>query len=351
MTHTATMNETKMENKEEVKKSVEKSTGVNEEKVDVKKSNSSKSSGGKIKFSNRTMSSFGLSIGTGLSLESVFEPTHDRYDKDRVIPNKVKIEDYNILAVNVMTIARNIVEATVSGCSVPYEDIIKAMSSKGIKGLFQSASSDDKLDAFEATILEELGIIEGLLFGIEKTDVFFYLPDYSYISSIYNKGKRESITKTHLKNVMLYNVLKSMSLKDGIKIHTGHDYHKLGFKQSSKILMLTSYGFDLFNYGRIDLLESHTGVVCKKHSFNKRYKKLGDKPYNMLPYDEALYYLLGDTGTSMLCSPDGEKIRSIIYREATEGKWTDQTSILIVLRQLGRYKEISNALKNFTRLY
>ena len=43
----------------------------------------------------RTLSSFPLSIGTGLMLESIFKPTIDRYDNERKIPQGIGIDTYN----------------------------------------------------------------------------------------------------------------------------------------------------------------------------------------------------------------------------------------------------------------
>ena len=44
---------------------------------------------------DRTTTSFGISIGTGLLLESLFDPTTDRYDTERPIPPRVDLTKYN----------------------------------------------------------------------------------------------------------------------------------------------------------------------------------------------------------------------------------------------------------------
>lgn len=281
-------------------------------------------------ISKRVTSSFGISIGTGLSLESLFKPTHPRYDEQRPIPEKVKLENYNVFAVNLMSIARNIVDS----CSQISNDFLEVLKCK----------------EFEDTICEEVNIIEGLMFGM-NTKLMVYLPDYDYISNSLNKGKIDTFTKVAAKNLQIYRTLSKMQFsKLGVKLIRGNKLYKLPFRASDKILMYTTYSSDLLNPYNIKLLESHTGVVVDKENFNKRYKKLGDKPFNMLPFDEVLLYLLGDTVTSMLCT-HGEKVRKLIYKKATEKNWTPKTSILTIVGELKKEKEIMDAMRNFSRLY
>lgn len=284
----------------------------------------------KMDITKRVTSSFGISIGTGLSLESLFKPTHPRYDENRPIPEKVKLENYTVFAVNLMSIARNIVDS----CSQLTNDYLEVLKCK----------------EFEDTICEEINIIEGLMFGM-NTKLMVYLTDYDYISNSLNRGKIDTFTKVAAKNLQIYRTLSRMNFsKLGVKLVRGNKLYRLPFKASDNILMYTTYSNDLLNQYKIKLLESHTGVVIEKENFNKRYKKLSDKPYNMLPFDEVLLYLLGDTVTSMLCT-HGEKVRKIIYNKAVEKKWTPKTSILTIVNELRKEKEVMDAMRNFSRLY
>ena len=45
-------------------------------------------------YLERTVTSFGLSIGTGLMLESALEPTEARHDDKREIPVVINLNDY-----------------------------------------------------------------------------------------------------------------------------------------------------------------------------------------------------------------------------------------------------------------
>lgn len=284
----------------------------------------------KVDLRKRTMSSFNLSIGTGLAFESLFEPTHDRYDKERKIPNKVKIGDYTVFAVNLLTIAKNVLDS----CSQLSNDYLEILKNKD----------------FEAIVCEEISIIEGLLFG-ENIKLYVYLPDHEYLSSSFNKGKIDTFTKLAAKNLQLYKTVSKMKFEDlPVKLIRGSRFYKLAFKSSDKILMFSTFNYDLLNNYNIQLLESHTGVLIKKEEFNKKYKKLNEKPYNMLPYDEMLLYLLGDNTTSMLCTK-GEKVRKLIYNLATSKGWTPKTSILTVITELRKEKELTEAMRNFSRLY
>ncbi len=63
------------------------------------------------KLSERATSSFPISIGTALSLESIFNPLEPAYDPNREIPNKVSIMSYDYFFINVATLIRNILGA------------------------------------------------------------------------------------------------------------------------------------------------------------------------------------------------------------------------------------------------
>lgn len=281
-------------------------------------------------FNTRTCSSFGLSIGTGLALESIFQPTHERYDKERKIPNKIDIKNYNILAINVMTLARNIIES-VNSKEIEFEELAK-------------------LKCLEGVLIAELNILEGLIFG-EDIKIYAYLPDHEFISSKLNKGKKDTFTKVASRGLLLYKSLSKMKFDNcSVKVHSGSKFFKLNFKNSDRILLFSSYSYDFLNNFNISMLESHTGLLLTKERFNKRYKKLGDKSYDMLPYDELLLYLLGDNLTSMLCTK-GESIRKAIYNLAIDKKWNPRTSIITIRSEISRNPVINEAMKNFTRIY
>ena len=59
----------------------------------------------------RNISSFDISIATGLALESLLDPTGKRYDDARVVPNKVDLSVYNEVWFNLHTLARNAISS------------------------------------------------------------------------------------------------------------------------------------------------------------------------------------------------------------------------------------------------
>lgn len=59
----------------------------------------------------RTVSAFPLSVGTSLALESVFNGVQEPIDPNRVIPQKVEINNYDAFWINVGTLFRNLYNA------------------------------------------------------------------------------------------------------------------------------------------------------------------------------------------------------------------------------------------------
>lgn len=267
---------------------------------------------------NRTITSFGLSIGTGLALESIFDPTQERYDNSRVIPNIININDYTYHYINIFTIIRNILNA--------------------------SSLLDVKQFNFNYTntlLLEIIQIETGLinsLYENTKCKVIFLIPRYKFLISRLSKTRNinqnnnyiENIKILNLYNYIVYNI-NMLSSVCSIKLLDNYD---LSFVQQQKNLITTHLGIDLC-YKNIDLLESHTGVLKKEKSFNSKYIKLG-KNYDMsiLPYNEILLSVFGDKS---LIPPMNRELRLKAY-ELSKKKWSLSTGKLKIrsdLKQIG----------------
>ena len=62
-------------------------------------------------LTNRTMSSFPLSIGTALAMETFFNNRILPYDPERQIPDRVDVSLYSTIYINVGTLLRNLMGA------------------------------------------------------------------------------------------------------------------------------------------------------------------------------------------------------------------------------------------------
>jgi hypothetical protein len=274
-------------------------------------------------LSNRTMSSFPLSIGTGLALESVFENTIDRYDSDRVIPNRIDINEYRYHVFNIFTIARNILN------SVPNKDKDNIIASK----------------EFLTVLLEEISVLE-TLYSDTKCQPVIFIPNYKTVYSSLNKGKDTGITKSYVETEKMVNTIKKIEKE--LTIATVKDSYKLP-SLNGNVLITTSYTNDLLiNLKNYTLLESHTGKLKSKYEFNTKYHKLGKKDILMIPFYEELLYILGD---NYLVRPMKLTLRLELRELAIANDWTPRTTREKVLYDLKKSEKLSEALKGYKKIY
>lgn len=272
-------------------------------------------------FSNRIISSFPLSIGTGLALESVFEPTIERYDDTRE-HDKVIINDYKYHIFSIYTLARNIVAAT------------------GIKDKMSVITN--KL--FFKTLKEEIEILISLYSNTECIPVI-YFPDYSEISKKYNRNKDFKTTSVYEELIIIFNAVKPniKSLKEIITVITEKDINV----SNEKMLITTSMASDLIMYKKIKhlyLLESHTGNLVGKENWWKKYHNIGKRPMDVFPFIEELLYVLGD---NTVVRPVSTSFRIQLHEFALANKWTHLTTRDKVMFDIKKDNEIGVVLNSF----
>lgn len=269
-------------------------------------------------LNDRTITSFGLSIGTGLALESVFDPTQERYDNNRTIPNKININDYVYHYINIYTLIRNILNA----CSL-----------LNVKELHINYTNTTLLNILVA----ETNLIHALYTNNTDCKVIFYLPKYKWLLHTLEKTKKLDKNNNYIENVKiiyLYNYITyhvdTLSFVCNLMVLENYN---LNFVQNQKSLITTHLGIDLC-YKNIDLLESHTGLLKKSNSFNSKYIKLG-KDYDMsiLPYNDVLLSIFGDKS---LIPPTEREIRLKTY-ELAKKRWSFTTGRSIIKNDLKRY--------------
>ncbi len=247
-----------------------------------------------IDFSKRLTSSFGVSLATGLMLETCFTPTEERYDPNRTIPKKLKVDEYSYYFVNILTILRNLVESL----EMPIETILKD------KNCF-------------ATLVEELDIIKTLFGNVKNIEVIFYYTDIDKLQKHYNNGKPKIFTKKMENTKLLYKALHNAKLPDldfyDLEIHRNITVLPKSLKQelkNSKILITTHIPPDLLNSSKtapFTLLESHTGALIEEDKFSKKYNKIATTDMTIFPFREILIFYLGDNYTSSITSVKARK--------------------------------------------
>lgn len=267
---------------------------------------------------NRTMTSFGVSIGTGLMLEALFKPTTDRYDPDRPLPEKVDLTRYDGWVFNIYTLIRNILgslSTRVELTPLVIEEVLKTVREEiySIKTLFLSSSSKD--DYFKLLI-----------------------PKYDILVKKFNKNKNINIGYIN-KNLQAINLFKN-HLKQ-IKLDNFIVEPTTGYKIESRLvknhLITTHYILDLLHSNNISILESHTGVIKDSHMWYTKYPPVGKEDLSNLPMLDILIYILGD---GHLVRGFNYKTKSMVLEIANKKRWSYLTTRLKVVNDLRAIKDL-----------
>lgn len=258
-------------------------------------------------LSERTMSAFMLSIGTSLSFESLFPGTQAPYDPERPIPNKVELNDYNELWINLFTLFRNIVGAvpTVRVATLIPDDVGYVMG-------------------------EEVELIQDLvkMYTSGSVKVVFYSSSYQDLKKHF---KHASVRTDNTEKQRQMTDLLTGSINAFYKLQTKRDtlkHFKLYLEPISamdkKVLLLSNYAFDLLSYKKfmkMDLLESHTGVLKGRAKWHTKYSD--GKNLVRMPFNEMLLQVFGDSQTFY---PMDKNLRKDVIELAEASQWNPLTT-------------------------
>lgn len=259
-------------------------------------------------LNNRTTSSFPLSIGTALALESIFiEGPMPYYDKERNIPNVVKLNNYSEIWINLKTLIRNI-----SGASD--------------KDIFTRANPKEIMEI----LIAEIDVINDL-FSIEGRGVCvprYYNCNYDKLKSKYREDKvKFRKEKTDLQLIYTDKVNKTLKmLFDNTDEYSLFD-SEIRSDMHTNSLIITHVPYDLLsynNFNKLDLLETHTGKLKTKHEWYTKYYPIGNIDLSNLPFLKILLLVLGD---HVLIQPNDIRLRRLITEVAEKGKWTTATTL------------------------
>lgn len=254
----------------------------------------------------RSVSSFPISIGTAIALESIFAPRIEQYDPNRQIPNTIDLTKYSYMYFNVLTLFRN-------------------MQGAMDKETFLIARDTELIDV----INQEMEVIKSL-FNVEGHGIctpIFFIPTYEYF---YKNSKfrmikfREDKTEfqkiyTGKQSKVLFELLKTKNVE---KINV-----ELPVYGNKNALLLSHIPLDLLNYKHfniLDLLESHTGKLKSRHTWNSKYFPIPDVDMNMFPFNRKLLMLFGD---KTIIHPSDIRIRKQIADIAKTRHWTTMTTL------------------------
>lgn len=272
-------------------------------------------------LANRTVSSFPLSISTGLAIEALFSPQIAQYDSARIVPDHDDIKKYKHFWINIATLYRNCITA------LKRPDLV----------LVRPEEIKDAL-VFEMEVLRTLLAVEGN--DVCKPVFYFCTYDSQYKKQKHNIIRLRDDTTDLMKHATSV-MMKTMHLL--FKEHSDLGLLKLDdslpFKHDAETLMLSHMPWDLLSHHsakRLTLLESHTGRLKRRHLWYTKYYPMSGVELNTLPFTRKLLLLFGD---KVMFHPVDAKFRRMILDISVNKKWTPLTTDAKVLF------DISNELK------
>lgn len=221
-------------------------------------------------LTNRTMSGFPVSIGTGLALEAIFTPIEESLHEAPPTP----LPDpsiYTSYVFNVETLIRNLLN------SLTYQDTITIRHKH-----------------FLEVIVEEIHFLSSF-FESNNTQALFYTNSYQYFRDTYKDKIRNPTTdKQHLTSAIIDYVLKHAPRE----IQEVQQFSKdISFGKDQKSLLLSHVPADLLSFSKfstLDLLESHTGTIKSRRHWNTKYYPIPQEDMSFLPFLEYLWSVFGD---------------------------------------------------------
>lgn len=221
---------------------------------------------------NRTYSGFPVSIGTGIALETIFDTIMPVYDDSRVTQDKIDTSTYTCYIINIATLLRNLL-GSIDSNKIPL------------------LPKTDILDALK----EEIDWMTNF-FQANGLNIKFYINNYEFVRITYGRDKKLR-TPTTDKQILIDNIyeycLGKLGKEDDVTVFS----NDIKYSKEDSALILTHVPWDLLSYRhfvKLDLLESHTGVVKTRKSWNTKYYQIPDKDMSFLPFMEKLLVTFGD---------------------------------------------------------
>lgn len=277
-------------------------------------------------IADRTTTSFGVSIGTGLLLESLFTPTTERYDPDRVIPPHVDPFKYHHYCINVYTLMRNLLN------SIKVTVTLREVDTKVLAELVVEE------------ILTEIRILQSLASSVELPEdwLVIYIPNYVKLVQQFNVNKDIKLKQIQnmLATFQLYSpYLDRITLSNVIKLSS----NKLPTIYNNS-LITTHFTLDLLNSNYLTLIESHTGILKDNHTWYTKYHPVGKEDLSRLPMSDIVLYILGD---HTLVRGLGITVKKELLIVAEDKNWTYRTTRDKIVSNLKDNEILSEAIKDF----
>ena len=252
----------------------------------------------------RTTSSFPISIGTALALESLMDGKQPPYDPAREIPERIDLKKYQEFWINVDTLLRNLIGSMSSNAAheVPVSHLVEALIA-------------------EKDIIVEL-VRESTNDGVR---VVFYHNDKSDLAKHHPHA---ALRRPATDKQMFTKLIEQKTVQSFMKAFEGFDTVKSFKKQikpdrKCKAIVLTHQAYDLLSahsFDQLDLLESHTGLLKPRSLW---YTKFNEKGLVRIPFNTCTIQVFGDS-TTFKAFP--QAVRKELVELAEKYNWNPLTT-------------------------
>ena len=264
--------------------------------------------------SARSISSFPLSVSTGLALETLFDSQLSPLDPTREIPKREPISRYNNLYINVATLFRNMIGALPSGSNITQVTVNElVMALQGEMEVIRSLLAT-----------EGGGVCKPVFYACTYKHAYTHVPHKAIQLRLDNTDKQKFYTK------VLEGVIHKLSKAEPEMQMFDSEIKPTGFETA---LMISHVALDLLShrhFNKLTLLESHTGIIKNRSKWYTKYYHADDGMSN-IPFIRTLLYIFGD---NTIYRPMSPKLKEEIKRIALEHRWTALTTKALVIHSL-----------------
>jgi len=256
-------------------------------------------------LSERTVSSYAVSIGTAMALETFGMGQRPAYDPERQVQH-MPLSKYQEFWINLVTLFRNMVSSVKS----EHRDQLKP---------------EDLADC----LAEELDVIDAAIAALSggATRVVYYTCGYTAMKNAFQHAE---LRVDRTENQRQYTELATKTINAFYKKYKHLRVHRhfstmISPNAKTKAVMLSHYAVDLLSwkmFANLELLESHTGRIKPRTEWYTKYVN-GKERCVRIPWDRRMLQVFGDQHTF---SPLKKAVIDAVLAVAEEHQWTQATT-------------------------
>jgi hypothetical protein len=274
-------------------------------------------------LSGRTVSTYPLSIGTSLAMESIAKGQLPAYDEGFKTPNAVNLNQYDEIWINLATLHRNIIGAVgaqhIEELSAESIAQVLGEETQAIEDIVRTNAQGKPLVFYSCGYA---GMAKRYPWSTLRSDT---TPRQQHASALlsktlstYYKARRDRMQTVDDEHIEVVEgaVQPTVQLK--------HFTHELVPAQTSKVLLFSHYAVDLLKAKKCHLahlLESHTGVLKPPALWYTKLQEAKTQP--RIPFNSLTLQVFGDSQT--FC-PQKKDVRAPLLALAEQYKWNANTT-------------------------